>query len=95
MSGFGQVFAAAVTGIDLTQRAAGHALLAQASATAFAGKGVSLSNQQVEIVAIFLEAFALVEDFAIPVETEHFKVAQNLLAGTGDHSRGIDVFDAQ
>jgi hypothetical protein len=47
------------------------------------------------MLLVVLEAFALVADGSIPLETESFEVALNLIAGAGHDAGCIDVLDAQ
>jgi len=86
---------AAQTRINLPQRSAADTLFAQASATALAGKTITLLQQLVEIVAVVFKARALVQNFTIPVETEGFQIAQNLISSTGYYPWCVDIFDAQ
>jgi hypothetical protein len=44
---------------------------------------------------VSVAAFALVEDFAIPLETVLLEGAQNLGGATRHHPRGVQVFDSQ
>ena len=83
------------TRINLPQRSAADTLFAQASATALAGKTITLLQQLVEIVAVVFKARALVQNFTIPVETEGFQIAQNLISSTGYYPWCVDIFDAQ
>jgi len=91
----GESFVTAVAGINLSQWTTGHGLFAQRFAAALAGVTIPLLQQLFEIVLVMFKAIALIENGSIPLEAEGFQVAQDLIAGTCDHARSIDIFDTQ
>ena len=90
-----QLFVTAQTGINLSQRPAVHTEFAQGSATAFAGVAIAPVEQLLQIVPVVVETLALVDDIAVPFETEGFEVAQDLVGGAVDDARCVDVLDTQ
>jgi hypothetical protein len=85
----------AIAGINLPQRTTGYGLFTQCFATALAGVTIPLAQQLLEIVLVMFKAVALIENGSIPLEAECFQIAQQLIAGSGDHARSIDIFDTQ
>jgi len=59
------------------------------------GIGVTTLKEPLKCRGIGNAAAALPQDLAIPLKTENLKGAEHIIGNSGDHPRGIQIFDAQ